>query len=178
LVRVRANEADVADYGEVPCLELDPDAVKQVLLNLFNNAIDAMPAGGTLSLSAERVGDRVRVAVGDTGIGMDEETRRRIFTPFFSTRAANGDGTGLGLPVSRQIVESHGGTIEVESTLGEGAVFTVWLPALLEALEDPVLATGAELGRADATGLVGAQDVAAAAGLAGSRSTGCGGAVA
>jgi signal transduction histidine kinase len=169
LVRVRAHEADVAivaDYGEVPCLELDPDAVKQVLLNLFNNAIDAMPAGGTLSLSAEQVGERVRVAVGDTGIGMDEETRRRIFTPFFSTRAANGEGTGLGLSVSRQIVENHGGTIEVESTLGEGAVFTVWLPALLEAFEDPVLATGTELGRADATG------------LAGSRSTGCAGAVA
>jgi signal transduction histidine kinase len=169
LVRVRANEADVAivaDYGEIPCLELDPDGVKQVLLNLFNNAIDAMPTGGTLSVSAEQVGDRVRVAVGDTGIGMDEETRRHIFTPFFSTRAANGDGTGLGLSVSRQIVESHGGTIEVESTLGEGAVFTVWLPALPEASEDPVLAPGAELGRADA------------AGLAGSRSAGCAGAVA
>ena len=181
LVRVRAHEADVAivaDYGEVPCLELDPDAVKQVFLNLFDNAIDAMPEGGTLSVSAEQVGDRVRVAVGDTGIGMDEETRRRIFTPFFSTRAANGDGTGLGLSVSRQIVESHGGTIEVESTLGEGSVFTIWLPALLETLEDSVLARGAELGRADATGLAGAQDVADATGLAGSRSTGCVGAVA
>ena len=169
LVRVRAHEADVmivADYGEVPCLELDPDAVKQVLLNLFNNAIDAMPAGGTLSVSAEQVGDRVRVVVGDTGIGMDEETRRRIFTPFFSTRAANVDGTGLGLSLSRQIVESHGGTIEVESALGEGAVFTVWLPASMEAFVDPVLATGAEL------------ELAGSAGLAGSRSTGCAGAVA
>ena len=169
LVRVRAREADVAivaDYGEIPCLELDPDGVKQVLLNLFNNAIDAMPTGGTLSVSAEQVGDRVRVAVGDTGIGIEEETRRHIFTPFFSTRAANGDGMGLGLSVSRQIVESHGGTIEVESTLDEGAVFTVWLPAVPEASEDPVLTPGAELGRADA------------AGLAGSRSAGCVGAVA
>jgi signal transduction histidine kinase len=181
LVRVRADEADVeivVDYGEVPCLELDPDAVKQVLLNLFNNAIDAMPAGGTLNVSAEQVGDRVRVAVGDTGTGMDEETRRRIFTPFFSTRAANGDGTGLGLAVSRQIVESHGGTIEVESALGEGAVFTVWLPAFLEAYEDPILARGAELGRADAIGLVGSQDFAATAGLAGVSSSDCAGAVA
>jgi two-component system NtrC family sensor kinase len=181
LVRVRAHETDVAivaDYGEVPCLELDPDAVKQVFLNLFNNAIDAMPEGGTLRVSAEQVGDRVRVVVGDTGIGMDEETRRRIFTPFFSTRAANGDGTGLGLSVSRQIVENHGGTIEVESTLGEGAAFTVWLPASLEAFEDPVLATGAEPERADAAGLAGAQDVAGVAGLAGSRSAGCEGAAA
>ena len=174
LVRVRAHEADVAivaDYGEVPCLELDPDAVKQALLNLFNNSIDAMPGGGTLSLSTEPVGDRVRVAVGDTGIGMDEETRRHIFTPFFSTRAANGDGTGLGLSVSRQIVEGHGGTVEVESTPGNGAVFTVWLPASLEAFECPVPVTGAELERADAAGLAGAQDVA------GARSTGCAGAV-
>jgi signal transduction histidine kinase len=181
LVRVRAHEADVAivaDYGEVPCLELDPDAVKQVFLNLFNNAIDAMPEGGTLRVSAEQVGDRVRVVVGDTGIGMDEETRPRIFTPFFSTRAANGDGMGLGLSVSRQIVENHGGTIEVESTLGEGAVFTVWLPASLEAFEDPVLAEGAEPERADAAGLAGAQDVAGVAGLAGSRSAGCEGAAA
>jgi signal transduction histidine kinase len=181
LVRVRAHEADVAivaDYGEVPCLELDPDAVKQVLLNLFNNAIDAMPAGGTLSVSAEQVGDRVRVVVGDTGIGMDEETRRHIFTPFFSTRAANVDGTGLGLSLSRRIVESHGGTIEVESALGEGAVFTVWLPASLEASLDPILATAAGIEPADAAALAGAQDVAAAAGLAGSRSTGCAGAVA
>lgn len=175
LVRFRAHEADVAivaDYGEVPCLELDPDAVKQALLNLFNNAIDAMPGGGTLSLSTEQVGDRVRVAVGDTGIGMDEETRRHIFTPFFSTRAANGDGTGLGLSVSGQIVEGHGGTVEVESTPGNGAVFTVWLPASLEAFECPVPVTGAELERADAAGLAGAQDVA------GARSTGCAGAVA
>jgi signal transduction histidine kinase len=175
LVRFRAHEADVAivaDYGEVPCLELDPDAVKQALLNLFNNAIDAMPGGGTLSLSTEQVGDRVRVAVGDTGIGMDEETRRHIFTPFFSTRAANSDGTGLGLSVSRQIVEGHGGTVEVESTPGNGAVFTVWLPASLEAFECPVPVTGAELERADAAGLAGAQDVADA------RSTGCAGAVA
>lgn len=175
LVRVRADEADVAivaEYGEVPRLELDPDAVKQVLLNLFNNAIDAMPAGGTLSVSADQVGDRVRVVVGDTGIGMNEETRRRIFTPFFSTRAASVDGTGLGLTSSRQIVESHGGTIEVESSLGEGAVFTVWLPASVETYEGPVLAMDAELAPAEVVGLADAPDVV------GARSTGREGAVA
>ena len=161
LVRFRAHEADVAivaDCAEVPCVELDPDAVRQVFLNLFNNAIDAMPGGGTLRLSTEQVGDRICVAVGDTGIGMDEETRSRIFTPFFSTRAVGGDGTGLGLSVSRQIVEGHGGTIEVESTPGNGAVFSVWLPASWGALERAARDPGAAPDGADTAGHSGAQD--------------------
>jgi signal transduction histidine kinase len=161
LVRFRAHEADVAivaEYAEVPSLELDPDAVRQVLLNLFNNAIDAMPGGGTLRLSTEQVGDRVCVAVGDSGIGMDEETRSRIFTPFFSTRVAGGDATGLGLSVSRQIVQGHGGTIEVESTPGNGAVFTVWLPASWGAFEEEVRVPDAEPDRADTAGHTGAPD--------------------
>jgi signal transduction histidine kinase len=148
LVGVRAHETQisiVADYAELPCLELDPDAVKQVLLNLFNNAIDAMPGGGTLSLSTRQVGDRVRVTVSDTGIGMDDDTRNRIFTPFFSTRAASREGAGLGLSVSRQIVEGHGGTIEVESALGEGAVFTVWLPGTWPVFDGAILVPDAEI---------------------------------
>lgn len=163
LVRFRAHEADVAivaDCADVPCLDLDPDAVRQVLLNLFNNAIDAMPGGGTLRLSTEQVGDGVRVAVGDTGIGMDEETRSRIFTPFFSTRVAGGDATGLGLSVSRQIVQGHGGTIEVESTPGNGAVFTVWLPSSWGAFEEEVRVPDAEPDGADTAAHTGAQDAA------------------
>jgi signal transduction histidine kinase len=163
LVQFRAREADVAivaECAEVPCVELDPDAVRQVLLNLFNNAIDAMPGGGTLRLSTEQVGDRIRVAVGDTGIGMDEETRSRIFTPFFSTRAVGGDGTGLGLSVSRQIVEGHGGTIEVESTPGNGAVFSVWLPASWGAFQRAARDPSAAPDGADTAGHSGAQDAA------------------
>jgi signal transduction histidine kinase len=163
LVRFRAREADVAiieSYADVPWLDLDPDALKQVLLNLSNNAIDAMPGGGTLRLATEQVGDRVSVAVGDTGIGMNEETRNRIFTPFFSTRSAGGEGTGLGLSVSRQIVEGHGGTIEVESAPGHGAVFTVWLPASWEASERTVLVPDAESRRADEAGEAGASPAA------------------
>jgi signal transduction histidine kinase len=169
LVRFRAREADVsivADYAELPCLDLDQHSVRQVLLNLFNNAIDAMPGGGTLSLTTEQVGDRIRVAVGDTGIGMDDETRSRIFTPFFSTRAARGDGTGLGLSVSRQIVEGHGGTIEVESAPGEGAVFIIWLPVSGEVVEDSAPLPGAELERAVAAGSAVSRD-AGASGRAG-----------
>jgi signal transduction histidine kinase len=161
LVAFRAQAAHisiVADYAELPSLELDPDAVKQVMLNLFNNAIDAMPGGGTLSLSTRQIGDRVRVTVSDTGIGMDEDTRSRIFTPFFSTRASSRDGAGLGLSVSRQIVEGHGGTIEVESAPGEGAAFTVWLPGTWPRLEAAGLVPDAELKSADAAEPVVARD--------------------
>jgi len=131
LVRPRASEAEVniaADYGDVPPLEIDPDAFRQVLLNVFNNAIDAMPNGGELRIATIVQPYRVGVAVADVGIGMDDKTRARIFVPFFSTRAGNGGATGLGLSVSLQIVEGHGGTIEVQSAPGRGSVFTVWLP--------------------------------------------------
>jgi signal transduction histidine kinase len=131
LVRFRASEADVgivADYGDLPSLDVDADAFRQVLLNLFGNALDAMPHGGRLHVATVVDRERVGVVVSDEGLGMDEETRGRIFTPFFSTRAGNG-GNGLGLSVGLQIVESHGGTIEVASTPGMGSTFTVWLPS-------------------------------------------------
>jgi signal transduction histidine kinase len=128
-----------ADYGELPRQEIDPDALKQVLVNLFNNAVEAMPRGGELHVSTRTVGDRIAVMVADNGIGMDAGTQSHIFTPFFSTRAAAGGGTGLGLSVSLQIVESHGGTIEVESRLAEGSVFTVWLPLSWAAFDGAVM---------------------------------------
>ncbi len=131
LVRFRAQEAGVEvveDYRQVPDLELDPDALKQVLVNLFNNAFDAMPGGGRLRVSTRSDHGRVAIAVADNGVGMDAATRSRIFAPFFTTRAGPGGGTGLGLSVSLRIVESHGGTMEVQSETGHGSTFTVWLP--------------------------------------------------
>jgi signal transduction histidine kinase len=154
LIRYRASEADVrlfSEYGDLPRLEIDPDACKQVLLNLFNNAIDAMPRGGELRVSTIAAPDRVGIVVADGGVGMDDETRSRIFTPFFSTRAGSGGGSGLGLSVSRQIVESHGGTIEVESTPGGGSVFTVWLPSTWAAFDGEVLVPGMSSGTAEAS---------------------------
>jgi hypothetical protein len=96
-----------------------------------------MPEGGELGVSTRTGPDRAGLVVRDTGPGMDAKTRSRIFTPFFSTRAATGVGTGFGLPVSLQIVESHGGSIEVETEPGSGTVFTVWLP-----IASPGLDTG------------------------------------
>jgi two-component system NtrC family sensor kinase len=145
LIRYRASESNiriVAEFGELPCLEIDPDAFRQVLLNLFNNAVDAMPEGGELRVTTLLEQERVGIVVTDVGIGMNADTRRRIFQPFFSTRAAGGGGTGLGLSVSLQIVESHGGTIHVESAPGHGSVFTVWLPVWSPAFEGAVIFPG------------------------------------
>jgi signal transduction histidine kinase len=131
LIRFRAVESGVklvTSFGDLPGVAIDSDAVRQVLLNLFNNAVDAMPDGGELRLTTIAEADRVGIVVADVGVGMDDRTRQRIFAPFFSTRAGSGAGTGLGLSISLQIVESHGGSIDVDSKPGQGSVFTVWLP--------------------------------------------------
>ena len=142
LQRSRAQKARVEvieEYADLPLLQVDGDALKQVLLNLLNNSIQAMPHGGQLRVATRAEGDDVAFVVADTGVGIDAETRNRIFTPFFSTRAGSAGGTGLGLSVSMQIVEGHHGTIEVESEPGKGAAFTVRLPVALRSIDDPVL---------------------------------------
>jgi signal transduction histidine kinase len=152
LVRFRCEEAGifiVEDFADLPSLELDPDAFSQVILNLLNNAIDAMPQGGELRIGTGREGDRVHLLVADSGMGMNEETRRRVFTPFFSTRAGAGGGTGLGLSVSLQIVEGHGGTIEVESEPGRGAIFTIRLPISWPAFDGAVVVPGMQAATAE-----------------------------
>jgi signal transduction histidine kinase/ActR/RegA family two-component response regulator len=101
--------------------------LREVLTNLVLNALDAMPWGGTLTLSSADEGEGVCIRVADTGLGMDAETRGRIFDPFFTTKPVK--GTGLGLSVAYGIITRHHGRIEVESEPGRGTVFRVWLPA-------------------------------------------------
>ena len=115
----------------LPWVSMDRNQMKQVFLNLIHNALQAMPNGGALYISAEedRRDDRpwVKVTVRDTGVGILPENRDRLFQPFFTTRADQG-GTGLGLSVTYGIVTDHGGRIDVESKPGEGSSFIVWLP--------------------------------------------------
>jgi len=121
--------------AEVPAIEADAGQLDQALLNLCVNARDAMPDGGTLVLKTEvrgeggsGSGDRhVCVSVSDSGVGMEEATRRRIFEPFFTTKK-DGSGTGLGLAVVYGIVRSHGGSIEVETEPGRGSTFCLGFP--------------------------------------------------
>ncbi|MGI0149217.1 MAG: sensor histidine kinase, partial [Thermoplasmata archaeon] len=105
--------------------ELDEKLFSQALLNLVINAQEAMPDGGTLSLSTARSDDAVTVSVGDTGLGIPPEMQDRVFRPFFSTKAT---GTGLGLSFVQRIVDEHGGRIHLHSEPGKGTTFTLWLP--------------------------------------------------
>jgi len=110
---------------DLPSIQIDRDLFKQALLNLVLNAQHAMPSGGELILTTRREGPWIVLDVIDTGMGMPEEVCARIFDAFFSTRS---EGSGLGLPTTRKIVEAHGGTIRVQSEPGKGSQFTIRLP--------------------------------------------------
>lgn len=118
------------DPGDVPPVRADPDLVCQVLLGLLANATAVVPSGGEITLEARAANDSVELAVADSGPGVAPELRERVFEPFFTTRAR---GTGLGLAVARQIVEAHGGRIDVVDRPQGGARFVICLPAAREA---------------------------------------------
>jgi signal transduction histidine kinase len=135
-LRLASNQIKLAKVkvkGEItenlPPLYGDRQQIQQVFLNIVLNALDAMPGGGTLSISLDVTDDRecVVVAFKDTGTGIPDEQLERVFDPFFSSKG-KGKGTGLGLSVSRNIIRQHGGDIRVRSALGEGSTFTVVLP--------------------------------------------------
>ena len=115
----------------LPWVLVDVNQMKQVLLNLIHNALQAMPNGGDLTISSEstsRAGrDWIRIAVQDTGVGIPKPDQARIFEPFYTTKGDQG-GTGLGLSVTYGIITDHGGQIDVESQPGAGSKFSVWLP--------------------------------------------------
>jgi CheY-like chemotaxis protein len=123
-------------------VQVDQGQMEQVVLNVFINAWQAMPGGGDLTIRTENVrltkdyakpyvvtpGKFVKISIADTGIGMDEDVRQRIFEPFFSTKGM-GRGTGLGLASTYGIIQNHGGFINVESEKDAGTTFHIYLPA-------------------------------------------------
>lgn len=116
---------------DLPWISVDRNQMKQVLLNLIHNALQAMPNGGQLSLATSSRNKEGRswitLRVSDSGMGMSASDRDRIFEPFFTTKGESG-GTGLGLSVTYGIITDHGGLIDVDSELGSGTTFHVWLP--------------------------------------------------
>lgn len=118
-------------YQDLPWIMVDVNQMKQVLLNLIHNALQAMPDGGDLTISTESTArggrDWIKISVQDTGVGIPKSEQARIFEPFFTTKGDQG-GTGLGLSVTYGIVTDHGGQIDVQSQPGVGSKFSVWLP--------------------------------------------------
>ena len=114
------------DLGVVPPVDGQPSELREVLTNLILNAADALPRGGEIRIATRERGERVEVSVADTGVGMSDSVRRRIFEPFFSTKGPS--GTGLGLAMVYGIVSRHGGEILVDTAEGAGSTFTIRLP--------------------------------------------------
>lgn len=145
--RLKANKAQskievITDYGNIPLIECFPSQLNQVFMNLLANAIESledMHQGGDfqaitanphrITISTTLLDDQhIRIRIADNGVGMTEETKQRIFDHLFTTKPV-GRGTGLGLAIARQIIlEKHGGTIEVNSVLGQGTEFDIILP--------------------------------------------------
>jgi len=132
LVARKAADANLTiDSGisdNLPVLHADGDKVRQVLLNLFLNSLDAMEPGGRLSVEARAQRDTgdMEIRISDTGRGIDSAHLSRVFDPFFTTKAS---GTGLGLAIAHNIMEAHGGEIRIHSRLGEGTRVTLIFPA-------------------------------------------------
>ncbi len=117
---------DMKGLRDVPLTMGSPSELREVFTNIINNALDAMPDGGTLSLSTWREHDNLFVTISDSGEGMCEEIKKKVFDPFFSTKMP--EGSGLGLSSTYGIIGRHGGRIEVESEVGSGTTFTVSIP--------------------------------------------------
>jgi len=110
---------------QLPITTIDPAQMQQVLVNLIKNALQAMTKGGTLTLQTGEGADDIWISIADTGGGIPQEQINRIFEPFYTTKEK---GTGLGLMIVQRIVRAHGGRIELESKVGRGTTFRIWLP--------------------------------------------------
>jgi two-component system NtrC family sensor kinase len=135
-LQIRRVKCDNRLTADLPVIQADRKQLEQVLLNLINNSLDAMPREGHLLIETEMNSDqRVAIRITDSGQGIEPDHLDRLFQPMFTTKEI-GQGTGLGLTICRAIIKEHGGEIEVKSTVGKGTTFSILLPA-----EVPVLQT-------------------------------------
>lgn len=123
----------VEDFGQIPKLRCNPSQLNQVFLNLINNASQAIEGEGTVTVKSSHEGNHVRIDVTDTGSGIAPDVAPHIFENYFTTKSRE-EGTGLGLPIAKTIVEEHGGTLTFATEVGKGSTFTVRLP-IVEALK-------------------------------------------
>jgi len=124
--RARASNISLEKvFSTLPLIMVDPRQMRQAFLNIINNAADHMPQGGKLTLVTQKEEDFIKVKIKDTGKGIPEELKSKIFQPFFTTKS---QGTGLGLAITQRIVKAHHGSISVESVPGKGTTFIISLP--------------------------------------------------
>ena len=118
-------------YGEFPLIDCYPNKLEQVFINILSNASDAIDENGKISIATKKTNkegkEYTHISIKDNGQGMTEKVKKRIFEPFYTTKEV-GSGTGLGLAISHSIIESHQGFIEVESEVGKGTVFNIYIP--------------------------------------------------
>jgi signal transduction histidine kinase len=135
LLQVQANKKSVSLRASIPAdappLECDPEQLRQVLLNLTLNAVQAADVPGEITVQVQSANGSIRLEIRDQGPGIPPEVRAHLFEPFFTTKH---DGTGLGLAVARQIVETHGGQIAIEPNQPRGARFYIDIPLAQEKL--------------------------------------------
>jgi signal transduction histidine kinase len=127
----RSGISVVLEAEELPLLHLDPEKISQVVRNLLSNALKYTPDGGTVTARLAKAGNLVRLSVIDTGCGIDREDLPHLFTKFYQAKNAvkgRSKGTGIGLALVRAIVEGHGGTVHIQSVVGEGTTVVVDLP--------------------------------------------------
>jgi len=119
----------ILDLKELPLIKCDPDEMRQVFINLIDNAIHAMPEGGDLTIASRYIEEppSVQIEISDTGAGIPDEIKEKIFDPFFSTRH---EGAGLGLSIAYRIVREHGGNLEFKTKVGKGTTFIIKCPVI------------------------------------------------
>jgi PAS domain S-box-containing protein len=131
LIEAQAKVKDIEIAREyetgLPYITVNKNQIQQVIVNICNNAIDAIPGGGRITITTKRMEQQIAIEISDTGAGMTAEVKKHIFEPFFTTKEI-GKGTGLGLSLCYEIIQKHQGTITVESEAGQGATFAIKLP--------------------------------------------------
>jgi PAS domain S-box-containing protein len=125
LVKVPKNIKVLNLTEDEPRIQADAEKMRRVFVNIVQNAVDAMPKGGTITITCAGKDDFLEIAIADTGMGMTKEVLKKIWSPLFTTKAK---GMGFGLPICKRVAEAHGGSISVESVVGAGTVFKLTLP--------------------------------------------------
>jgi len=126
LTRFKNVELVVEKDKDLPQIQVDKIHIQQALVNIIMNAAQAMPVGGVIEIKTQNANGRISISVKDEGAGIKDEDMGKIFEPFFTTKK-KGEGTGLGLSLSKRLVEANGGEIDVESKVGEGSTFRILL---------------------------------------------------